>query len=430
MLSRLLAFGRDDFLRHNAVFFLGSFAVAALNYLYHPVLSRMMSVAHFGEVQALLSVFTMANVMQPVFSMATLNVFANHNKERQKEFRQLYTIAFLGTVGIAILLACVAPLLAKAFRLDSTVSIFVVAALLPISMVAMFGNANLQARKKFGAVATANMLSAGGKLVFAAFFVWLGFATIGAIAGLFVAGILTLWYITFRNRDSIAFSLQRVRWTNALQSEFNYCILILLMIGTTTFLFTADVIIVKYLFSAEIAGSYGGISTVAKIIYFAAGSVPAVLLPHVQLHASRLQNERLLLKALGLTMILGGAAFAVIAVAPALVTRLLIGEQYLTLVTLLPPLAVQIFLLCFINIFLSYSIALHQKSVIFFCLLGLCLSVSFIIPFHGSPGHIVYSLLITNAVVLIALLCRHRSTLLRYTYDSPSQRPAARLSAG
>jgi O-antigen/teichoic acid export membrane protein len=47
----------SPFLRHNTIYFLGSFASAILNYLYYPVLGRFMDIVHFGETQVLISLF-------------------------------------------------------------------------------------------------------------------------------------------------------------------------------------------------------------------------------------------------------------------------------------------------------------------------------------------------------------------------------------
>ena len=42
-MKRLLsAYWRDDFIRHNAIFFAGSMAVAVLNYIYYPIVGRLL----------------------------------------------------------------------------------------------------------------------------------------------------------------------------------------------------------------------------------------------------------------------------------------------------------------------------------------------------------------------------------------------------
>ena len=70
MIKKLI---KDDFLKNNAIFFIGSMAVAVLNYLYHPILGRMMSVEDFGEVQSLISLFIQLSIFMGVFNIITVN---------------------------------------------------------------------------------------------------------------------------------------------------------------------------------------------------------------------------------------------------------------------------------------------------------------------------------------------------------------------
>ena len=39
----------DNFLKNNIIFFCGTMVVSVFNYLYHPILGRMMSVEKFGK---------------------------------------------------------------------------------------------------------------------------------------------------------------------------------------------------------------------------------------------------------------------------------------------------------------------------------------------------------------------------------------------
>ena len=69
------------FLRHNAIFFVGAVAVGALNYLYYPILGRMLNIESFGEVQTLVSLFVQLQIFLTVMSQVTVNVVANYEDE-------------------------------------------------------------------------------------------------------------------------------------------------------------------------------------------------------------------------------------------------------------------------------------------------------------------------------------------------------------
>jgi O-antigen/teichoic acid export membrane protein len=60
---------RKDLLWHNGIFFVGSLVASVLNYLYYPVLGRMLHPAAFGESQTLVSMF---------LQVAMLTIYADY----------------------------------------------------------------------------------------------------------------------------------------------------------------------------------------------------------------------------------------------------------------------------------------------------------------------------------------------------------------
>jgi len=91
MINKIL---QDKFLRHNFIFFCGSMIVAISNYLYHPILSRMMDIESFGEVQALIFLFLLFSMVIGVFRTIVVNIVAN-----AQEIQEKYDIAKSGDAG-------------------------------------------------------------------------------------------------------------------------------------------------------------------------------------------------------------------------------------------------------------------------------------------------------------------------------------------
>lgn len=71
----------DTFLRNNVIFFLGSGFIAFLNYLYHPIMSRLMPVERFGEVQTIFSFVFLSGIILTVFYRIVLHIVANSSTE-------------------------------------------------------------------------------------------------------------------------------------------------------------------------------------------------------------------------------------------------------------------------------------------------------------------------------------------------------------
>ena len=68
---------KDAFLRHYAIYFSWSMVVAALNYFFYPILSRMLSPSDFGDVQVFISLITQAGILFGAFTIVAVNITAN-----------------------------------------------------------------------------------------------------------------------------------------------------------------------------------------------------------------------------------------------------------------------------------------------------------------------------------------------------------------
>ena len=98
----ILSYLQDDFLRHNLIFFIGSIIVAVLNYLYHPIMSRMLSVEDFGEVQVLFSILGLVAVPLGIFNIIALNLYTNNNSYESPVVQQfsLLTAYVAGSTAV------------------------------------------------------------------------------------------------------------------------------------------------------------------------------------------------------------------------------------------------------------------------------------------------------------------------------------------
>ncbi len=77
MNALLERFKNDAFLKNAMIFLTGSGLVAFINYLFHPVLSRVLPVDSFGEVQALLALFTELTSVFAAFTQTAIHASAN-----------------------------------------------------------------------------------------------------------------------------------------------------------------------------------------------------------------------------------------------------------------------------------------------------------------------------------------------------------------
>jgi O-antigen/teichoic acid export membrane protein len=141
----------SPFLRHNATFLVGSLGVAALNYLFYPILGRLMAPDDFGEVQTLTSLFTQAAIFLTILTYVTVHITVNvlDEEKRNQTLLGLERIAMIaGYLVLGIALASVKYLQAFLNFKESWPFIALIVAL-AISIPLAFRMAFLRGQKQF-----------------------------------------------------------------------------------------------------------------------------------------------------------------------------------------------------------------------------------------------------------------------------------------
>jgi len=407
--QKLLGRARNSsYLRHNIIYFSGSFGISVLNYLYYPVLGRLMVPANFGEVQTIISFFLQAAVFLQVLGLISIGIIRKYDDEGQRDrlVQEFFRISFYIGVAATVLLIIGASWLRGYFHFNSAAPFIALALSLLVSVPGAFANSFLQGHHRFGALARSGLISAGGKLIFSTILVLLGWQAFGAIFGIVLAQSLALVYALSRSRGGFNFlrtglAIRKPNF-NLIKPELGYAALALSATLTINVLLSLDVLVIKHLFNPTQAGLYAGISTIGRIVFFITGPLAIVLMPSVK--PGRVShNRQLLVRSLALSLLLGGGSLLVFSLAPKLVITILLGAKYLTYANLLPRLSAAIFLLSVGNLLVYYSVASRYYLAALFAPASLLLGAILIQMFHANFVAIINDLIIA-AVVLILLL--------------------------
>ncbi|HEX6462196.1 MAG TPA: oligosaccharide flippase family protein [Candidatus Saccharimonadales bacterium] len=410
MLQRLLKqINSSTFLRYNAIFFMGSVSVGALNYFYYPIIGRLLQPAAFGEVQALVSLFLQLTIFLNVFSMITISIIANYKKREEAHavIFELEKAALLASIIALLVVALANEPLRQAFHFNSGFPIILIALAVTITVPLTFRSAFLRAIKKFGQTSIAGILAAIGKLGLSVLFIFMGFNTAGAIGGIVAAQVIALTYAALKaKKGGLRYVSDRyfhLPSYKRLVPELRYAALVLIGSFVMTMLFSVDVLVVKYLFDAETAGLYAGIATVARIIYFLTASIVQVLLPSVSLQQSSQQNRAVLFKSLILIFAIGGPTLLVCMLFPELCIQLLMGSNYLAFAGLLPLLSLAIFIISVMNLLVMYFIALHRRGIAIVAIIGAVVTLGLMVMYHSDVQAIVSDLLLGSLTMMLVL---------------------------
>jgi O-antigen/teichoic acid export membrane protein len=400
----------SKFIRMNAIFFVGSLAVAFLNYLYYPVLARMLAAEQFGEVQVLVSFFLQATIFLNVLSLVIVNIMGEESEQKEKDLsiRELEKLALLIGAILFVITLFISPFLASQLKFTSSLGFIAIAAVFLISIPLAFRTAFLRGKGDFGSVSVSGVISAFTKIIFSAALVYIGWHTFGAIFGIFFAQALAYGYAIYRSNQANFPSRSKtlkIDWVT-IRPRIKYSSFVLFVSLVVTALFSIDVAVVKYFFSPEAAGAYAGISTVARIIYFLTASIAVVLLSSVRPTLSNRANTQSLRKSLLLTLVIGGAATVGFCLFPTFFVHLLMGSKYDAYAHLLPMLSVVVLLVSIANVIANYFMALRDYTVSY--VMGVAVITTFFLISlrNNSIEEIVQDMLLSSMLLVIILLLK------------------------
>lgn len=399
-------FKNDTFLKNNIIFFLSSLLVAFLNYLYYPILSRMLSVEQFGEIQTIFSFVFLSTVILTVFRMIILDVTKNDTTHSKEELiSTLFTVATIFHLPIFLILIFFSTNISTFFSFRSEWGFAVFSLYLLISIPFTFYNSHLQGKSNFISLSISNIILSVSKIIFSVFLVLLGFKVFGAIGGLILSTLTAIMYTKTKTLSMRLYFQKDIKLIRDLiAKEKLYTLLILSSLLFVTFLYSGDVLVIKHFFNPEVAGMYGGIATIARSIFFVTTSISAVLISAVNINNPPEKNKKIFFGSLKLVSILGGMAALVFILFPKFTINLLIGKNYLDMYTLLPTLSVLLFLISILNLFISYLLALRSKILMVISFVSLLMLMLLLKTNNHSPIDIVYDFIIVTVFTLILLI--------------------------
>ncbi len=181
--------------------------VAVINYLYHPIISRLMSVENFGEVQGFLSFFTSISILLGAFGTIAINIVANKsNEERIAYLQKLYRISLVCMAVIALIIMSMLGYIERALNFHSLTPFIPLLITLFISATLTFRTSYLQGTQNFAALSLSNIIGSASKLILTVVIILAGGAVFGVIFGFMLTQAVVLMYVWIKTRRSFATS--------------------------------------------------------------------------------------------------------------------------------------------------------------------------------------------------------------------------------
>ncbi len=138
-------------MRNNAIFFVGSLIISFLNYLYYPVLGRLLPLESFGELQVLVSIYTQFTIFITVLTLISTNIISNESDADvvNKTVSELEKITLYVGYALLVLITLLSPLLKHALKFESVLPFIIIALVLVVGVMSGFRSAYLRGKNDF-----------------------------------------------------------------------------------------------------------------------------------------------------------------------------------------------------------------------------------------------------------------------------------------
>lgn len=162
-----------------------------------------------------------------------------------------------------------------------------------------------------------------------------------------------------------------------------------------------DVLVAKATLDAGIAGAYSGAALIGKIALFAPSALALVLLPRAAAALERGERaERSVVMTMGVTIALGLAIAATLALLPGRVLSLTFGDDFQAASTLLAPLALVMTMAAVLNVHMTFSLARRSRRLPTLMVAGAVGHLLLLFFWHDNPVQIIRATAVSIGLVL------------------------------
>lgn len=412
------------------IFFVSATIVNLGNYLFNLVLGRWLGPAQFSDlsiiITLLLIVMFFAATMQTITARFTAIHKSDNDLEKIASLRKTM-LKWAWSFGIFLFLtfSLGSLLLQRFFNTQFNLIFIIFGAGLPFYLTQGVNRGILQGQTRFGELSATYQAEMWARLIIGVGFSYLGWGTIGAVAGLSLSFVAT-WIVSLRAGRGLpsaaALSLK------AQKSLVSYTGGVAITYLSQIVITNSDLIIVKHFYPAETAGEYAALALIGRVVFFATWAITTALFPIVaQRHKKGQKHYYLLILSLAMVIIISGTSIVFALSSPELIINTMFGKSFVNIAPLLWRYAVVAALYSLANVFISYHLSLGVKKGGIIALIAGCILVIGLWFKHDSIQQIirtqtlVMGALLASMIVLNFILNRNRVIIPATDSDQLSQ---------
>jgi O-antigen/teichoic acid export membrane protein len=383
--------------------FLVAFAgISISSFLFHIVVSRLLSPLHYGTMGALLGIISLLTV--PIGAVQIAVTQAVIDEETRGETFSMTRVTRRAMVsGLVAMLAVVAvtPIIDSFLHIGSPLPMFLVAVWVPLATVSAVVQGALVGEYRFRPVAFASFVGVGlVRLALGAVLVEAGFGVSGAVAATIFAQAFTMMSLLYSARHEL---FEHHRHAAVVRTELRDTVLSIAALAGYTTLIGIDTFLANHYFVATQAGDYAAVAVGAHIAFFVPAALVTVVFPHLADGQGASETSRKIFRqSLTISVIMGLLAAAVMTVFPHLTVSVLFGAKYASAAAILGVLSFASVAIGVLILFVYLHLA-RRSLMALTPWVGVVLSVVMISIDHRSMHSVATIMLVVSFVTMILI---------------------------
>lgn len=404
MIKRIIT---SEFFKASFWVFLSAGALNIGNYAYHLLFGRMLGPEEYGALESVISVFYIISIPFLPLTLVIIKFVSSYKGKQNITaisafFNYIkWKVLIYGTITTIFLLA-LSPFITQFLHLPSIYFSILLALGFFIGIFAALIKGTLQGLFSFFAIFVSNTIEIISKLLITLILVFIGFKALGAFTGVvasFLVGLIIAYF--FIRKEKFVSSVGYKDGNKILK----YSIPVFFTTLGLTSLFTADVILVRNLFSGVESGYYAALSVLGKVIFFGTSPVTMVLFPLVSgRHSAGKEYKNLLFISFALTISIAVFVVFVYYFFSDLMVFLLFGSGYIKIAPLLAIFGVFIAIYSLSSLLANFYLSIHKTRVYILVLAASVFQIILILLFHKSLLQVIHMSILANLLLLIFLL--------------------------
>jgi len=395
----------DAFGKNVILVFLGTSVANLFNLLFQLLIAHRLSLVDFAAFNSLVSIFMIIGAPLGTLQAALAKYSAEFKaKEQLKKVKSLLSSFFIKAVILAVITFFIFYFarfyIINKLKIFSATSGYILAILVAVSWFSPMFSGGLQGLELFKWLMAVSLIAGALKLILVFIFIQLGFNVSGALSAWLVSVLAGYVIACFPLRNFFSFSLRQE------DVNFKEILLYLLPVAISYLCYASlvnmDMVLVRYLFTAQNSGLYSLAQMMGKIFLFLPGAISIVMFPRASgLNAQNIDTGLTLKRSLLYAAALCISAALIYNLFPSFVLKILTGKTSAESIALGRLFSISMSFFALSSILISYFLSLKDLKFIKYLVLFTLAQLLGIIFFHRSLIQ-VQMIIVVNAILLFS----------------------------